>query len=54
VFISGFTDNILAEQGLNDAGAIFLPKPFSWHELALKVRTALDTRRDMPSARVLD
>ena len=54
VFISGFTDNILAEQGLNDAGAIFLPKPFSWHELALKVRTALDTRRDTPSAHVLD
>ena len=54
VFMSGFTDNILAEQGLVDAGALFLPKPFSWHELALKVRTALDARRDTPSMRVLD
>jgi PAS domain S-box-containing protein len=54
VFMSGFADNILAEQGLVDAGAVFLPKPFSWHELALKVRTALDVPRSAPSMRVLD
>lgn len=54
LFMSGFTDNILAEQGLVDAGAVFLPKPFSWHELALKVRTALDVPGRTPSMRVLD
>jgi CheY-like chemotaxis protein len=54
VFMSGFADNILAEQGLVDAGAVFLPKPFSWHELALKVRSALDVRSNTPSMRVLD
>jgi|GEM_PF-1829696 len=44
VFMSGYTDNVLADNGLADAGAAFLPKPFSWDELALKVRAALDTQ----------
>jgi two-component system cell cycle sensor histidine kinase/response regulator CckA len=52
VFTSGYTDNVLAEQGLVEAGALFLPKPFSWNELAVKVRAALDAHRT-PASRVL-
>jgi PAS domain S-box-containing protein len=54
VFMSGYTANVLAEKGLNDAGAVFLAKPFSWNELAVKVRAALDTQQDTRHARVLD
>jgi two-component system, cell cycle sensor histidine kinase and response regulator CckA len=42
VFMSGYTDNLLAEKGLQEAGAAFLQKPFSHDELAAKVRAALD------------
>ena len=42
VFMSGYTANLLAEKGLQEAGAAFLQKPFSHDELAAKVRAALD------------
>jgi CheY-like chemotaxis protein len=42
VFMSGYTDNLLAEKGLEEAGAAFLQKPFSHAELAAKVRAVLD------------
>jgi PAS domain S-box-containing protein len=42
VFMSGYTDNLLAEKGLDETGAAFLQKPFSHDELAAKVRAALD------------
>jgi len=42
VFMSGYTDNVLAEKGLQETGAAFLQKPFSHGELASKVRAALD------------
>jgi two-component system, cell cycle sensor histidine kinase and response regulator CckA len=42
VFMSGYTDNVLAEKGVAEAGAAFLQKPFSHDELAAKVRAALD------------
>jgi two-component system, cell cycle sensor histidine kinase and response regulator CckA len=42
VFMSGYTDNILAEKGVGEAGAAFLQKPFSHDELAAKVRAVLD------------
>ncbi len=44
VFMSGYTDNLLAEKGLEETGAAFLQKPFSHDELAAKVRAALDAR----------
>jgi two-component system, cell cycle sensor histidine kinase and response regulator CckA len=42
VFMSGYTDNVLAERGVEEVGAAFLQKPFSHDELAAKVRAALD------------
>ena len=44
VFMSGYADDALASPGLTQAGAVFLPKPFSLDELASKVRAALDAR----------
>jgi PAS domain S-box-containing protein len=45
VFMSGYTDDVLAEQTVAEAGGVFLAKPFTHDDLAVKVRTALDTRR---------
>jgi PAS domain S-box-containing protein len=44
VFTSGYTAELLADDGIVDAGAVFLQKPFSHDELARKVRAALDLK----------
>ncbi|HMJ15568.1 MAG TPA: PAS domain S-box protein [Polyangiaceae bacterium] len=44
VFMSGYTDEFIAINGIVDAGGHFLQKPFSSDELARIVRTALDAR----------
>lgn len=41
LFISGYTDNVIARQGVLEQGAHFLPKPFSRKDLIAKVREAL-------------
>jgi PAS domain S-box-containing protein len=43
LFMSGYTDNTLFQNGLLDQGMFFLPKPFSVEGLTGKVRTVLDT-----------
>jgi len=42
VFMSGYTADIIAQRGVLDRGIHFLQKPFSLHQLALKMREALD------------
>jgi CheY-like chemotaxis protein len=42
LFVSGYTANVIAHQGVLEEGLHFLPKPFSLRELALKVREVLD------------
>jgi two-component system sensor histidine kinase EvgS len=42
VFMSGYTANVIAHQGVLKAGIHFLAKPFSVADLAAKVREALD------------
>jgi two-component system cell cycle sensor histidine kinase/response regulator CckA len=42
LFISGYTADVIAPHGVLDKGVHFLPKPFSLHELAAKVREVLD------------
>lgn len=41
LFISGYTANIIANQGVLKEGVSFIQKPFSVNELADKVRAAL-------------
>jgi two-component system, cell cycle sensor histidine kinase and response regulator CckA len=42
LYMSGYTANLLALEGVSDDGPAFLAKPFSRHALAHKVREVLD------------
>ena len=42
LFMSGYTADILAHQGVLDEGINFLQKPFSVQTMSNKVRTVLD------------
>ncbi len=41
LYMSGYTADAIARQGILDEGICFLPKPFSSRDMALKVREAL-------------
>jgi hypothetical protein len=43
LFMSGYTADIVARQGVLDDGLNFLPKPFTKADLAAKVREVLDS-----------
>jgi two-component system, cell cycle sensor histidine kinase and response regulator CckA len=45
LFTSGYTTNVIAHHGVLDEGVEFLQKPFSLHELAIKVRKILSRER---------
>jgi len=53
LFVSGYTDETIARQGILDEGRAFLPKPFSPEVLARKVREVLD-RPDSKAANAID
>ena len=42
LFMSGYTANVIAHQGVLDEGVNFIQKPLSMQELAYKIRTAMD------------
>ncbi len=42
LFISGYTSDIIANQGILDTGVYFIQKPFSKNELATKVREVIE------------
>ncbi len=42
LYMSGYTSDIISQQGVLEEGVQFLQKPFSWNDLAFKVREALD------------
>jgi PAS domain S-box-containing protein len=44
IYISGYTANLIAEQGVKEQGTSFLAKPFTRNALARKVRQALDSQ----------
>ncbi|MBA3030432.1 MAG: PAS domain S-box protein [Desulfobacteraceae bacterium] len=41
LFMSGYTANVIAHHGVLDEGVQFIQKPFSTHDVAVKVRQAL-------------
>jgi len=45
MFMSGYTAEIIAHQGVLDKGVQFIEKPFSFDSLARKVREAIGTRK---------
>jgi PAS domain S-box-containing protein len=44
LFMSGYTGDIIAHHGILDEGVNFIQKPFSMHDLAVKVRQILDRK----------
>ncbi|HOE66561.1 MAG TPA: PAS domain S-box protein [Candidatus Hydrogenedentes bacterium] len=44
LFMSGYTANVIAHQGVLDEGVNFIQKPFSMRDIAIKVRQVLDRR----------
>ncbi len=45
LYISGYTANVIAQQGILDEETNFLQKPFSIHTLAIQVKEALGTKK---------
>ncbi len=48
LYMSGYTSDIIASQGLLDEGIDLIQKPFSQQELAVKIRQSLDVRSESP------
>ena len=46
LFMSGYTADAIANHGVLDEGMHFIQKPFSIHELTVKVREALDQQQE--------
>ena len=44
LYMSGYTANVIAHHGLLNEGIVFLQKPFSGNELAIKIRKALNRK----------
>ncbi|MFO7751030.1 MAG: hypothetical protein R6V54_13155 [Desulfobacteraceae bacterium] len=43
LFMSGYTANVIAHQGILDDGVAFIQKPFSMAEMTEKLRKVLET-----------
>jgi PAS domain S-box-containing protein len=46
LFMSGYTSNVIAHQGILDDGVAFIQKPFSMADMAEKIREVLDSASD--------
>ena len=44
LYMSGYTDNVIAHRGVLDEGVQFIQKPFTVHGLAAKAREVLDEK----------
>jgi len=42
LYMSGYSDNVIAHRGILDSGVQFIQKPFTVEALAVKVRETLD------------
>ena len=43
LYMSGYTEDVIAHHGILEAGILFIQKPFSGQKLSEKVREALDS-----------
>jgi len=43
VYMSGYSENVIAHRGVIEEGVVFLQKPFTVHGLGTKIREALET-----------
>lgn len=50
LFMSGYTANVIAHHGILDEGIHFINKPFSKHDLSIKVREVLDKAKGSTDA----
>ncbi|MFH2129595.1 MAG: PAS domain S-box protein [bacterium] len=50
LYMSGYTDNVIAHHGVLEEGIHFLQKPFTVHDLTHKVRRVLDMSSPEPSS----
>jgi len=48
IFMSGYTNSMAAESAGMDKNTVFLQKPFTFEELAKKIREALDLKKSQP------
>jgi YesN/AraC family two-component response regulator len=46
LFMSGYTANVIAHQGVLDEGVQFIQKPFSMKDIAVKIQNVLDGADD--------
>jgi len=44
LYMSGYTNDVIAHHGVLDEGVQFIQKPFTTHALAVKMREVLDKR----------
>lgn len=48
VYMSGYTDEIIAKRGVLDGGETLIEKPFTARDVVTKVRSALHDHRSNP------
>jgi two-component system, cell cycle sensor histidine kinase and response regulator CckA len=44
LYMSGYTSNVIAHQSVLEEGINFIQKPFSQHDMAVKLRTILEEK----------
>jgi len=47
LYMSGYTDNVVAHHGILESDVHYLQKPFSTMALAVKIRKALDQKPEV-------
>ena len=46
LFMSGYTNDTMIQHGIQESGIDFIPKPFTLHDIAAKIRETLHHKND--------